>query len=104
MSYFQKHVFICTNQRDADKKCCNQEGASILCQYAKTKIKELKLGENQQVRVNIAGCLGRCAEGPVLVIYPEAVWYTYSSQKDIDQIIEEHLLKNKIVQRLLLSL
>jgi (2Fe-2S) ferredoxin len=52
------------------------------------------------VRINQAGCLDRCDEGPVLVIYPEAVWYTYVDREDIDEIVSEHLQNGRIVERL----
>ena len=52
------------------------------------------------VRINIAGCLDRCEEGPVIVVYPEGVWYSYIDQEDVDEIIEEHLLQGRIVERL----
>ena len=54
-----------------------------------------------KVRVNKAGCLDRCAAGPVAVVYPEAVWYTYVDQQDIDEIVESHLKHGRIVERLL---
>jgi (2Fe-2S) ferredoxin len=52
------------------------------------------------VRVNQAGCLDRCAEGPVIVVYPEEIWYTYVDKDDIDEIIEEHLVNGRVVERL----
>ena len=104
MTYYTKHIFLCTNQRDNDKKCCNQAGASEMLDYAKTRIKELGLSEKQQVRVNKAGCLGRCAEGPAIVIYPEGVWYTYQNKADIDEIIDSHLCNGKIADRLQLCI
>lgn len=54
------------------------------------------------VRVNTAGCLDRCALGPVLVIYPEAIWYSYVDREDIDEVIEQHLIQGKVVDRLLI--
>lgn len=53
-----------------------------------------------KVRVNRAGCLDRCAGGPIAVVYPEAVWYTYVDHSDIDEIVERHLLKGEVVERL----
>ncbi|MGV2481798.1 UNVERIFIED_CONTAM: (2Fe-2S) ferredoxin domain-containing protein, partial [Salmonella enterica subsp. enterica serovar Weltevreden] len=53
-----------------------------------------------KTRVNMAGCLDRCGEGPVMVIYPEAVWYTYVDREDIDEIIDEHLVHGRVVERL----
>lgn len=100
MSYFQHHVFFCLNQREAGEACCCNKGASELFEYAKERIRELKLGGPGKVRINKAGCLGRCDKGPLLVIYPEGVWYTYSSRSDIDQIIDDHIIGGQIVERL----
>ena len=71
-------------------------------QYMKKRCKALKLTGKGKIRINKAGCLDRCGQGPVMVIYPEAVWYTWVDNDDIDEIIEEHLLKGKVVKRLLL--
>ncbi len=68
--------------------------------YAKDRIKALKLSGQGQVRINQAGCLDRCAEGPVMVIYPEETWYTYADKKDVDEIINEHLIHHRVVERL----
>ena len=68
--------------------------------YAKARIKELGLSGQNQVRINQAGCLDRCEEGPVLVVYPEGVWYTYVDQHDVDEIIDQHLVNGIIVERL----
>jgi len=68
--------------------------------YAKQKIKDLGLAGEGKVRVNQAGCLDRCEEGPVCVVYPEGTWYTYVDEADIDEIIESHLIKGIPVQRL----
>ena len=68
--------------------------------YAKSRIKELGLAGKGRVRINQAGCLDRCEEGPVIVVYPEEVWYTYVDQEDIDEIIEKHLVNGVIVERL----
>ncbi len=68
--------------------------------YAKKRVKEQSLSGEGKVRINQAGCLDRCEEGPCIVVYPEAVWYTYVDQHDIDEIIESHLKHGKIVERL----
>ena len=70
--------------------------------YVKEKCKLLGIHGQDQVRINSAGCFGRCQEGPVIVVYPEAVWYTFVDEEDLDEIIDQHLLKGQIVQRLLL--
>ena len=101
VSYYDKHVFFCCNQREPGaKQCCNNAGASELRDYAKAKVKELKLSGAGKVRVNMAGCLDRCDEGPCVVVYPEAVWYTYVDREDIDEIVEEHLQNGRVVERL----
>ncbi len=100
MTYYQHHVFFCTNQRDAGEACCANHGARKIRDYAKQKLKQLEKHGAGQVRINLAGCLGRCAEGPVLVIYPEETWYTYIDEEDIDEIIEQHLMNGKVVERL----
>jgi (2Fe-2S) ferredoxin len=63
-------------------------------------MKELGLTGEGKVRVNKSGCLDRCEEGPVCVVYPEAVWYTYVDESDIDEIIDSHLVDGKPVKRL----
>ena len=100
MSYFKQHVFICCNQRANNDPCCNAHGATAMFDYAKARVAELKLNEPGMVRINKAGCLGRCLEGPVMVIYPEAVWYQFVDQADIDEIIESHLINGVPVDRL----
>ncbi|MEY2682760.1 MAG: (2Fe-2S) ferredoxin domain-containing protein [Betaproteobacteria bacterium] len=100
MSYYKKHVFFCINQRENGVACCAQCGAAELQAYAKEKIKGLKKNGPGKIRVNRAGCLDRCDEGPVMVVYPEAVWYRYFDQHDIDEIIDSHLLHDRHVERL----
>ena len=69
-------------------------------EHAKGRIKQLGLNQPGKVRINKAGCLERCEEGPVIVIYPEAIWYTYIDKSDIDEIIDEHIVNGRIVERL----
>jgi (2Fe-2S) ferredoxin len=101
MSYFDKHVFFCTNQRAPGEVCCNNCGAQKMRDYVKNKIKALGIStEANRIRINSAGCMDRCDDGPVLVIYPEGVWYTYVDENDLDEIITEHLQHGRIVDRL----
>jgi (2Fe-2S) ferredoxin len=94
-------VFFCCNQRDGgDRPSCNAKGASKMRDYAKGRVKALGLAGEGKVRINQAGCLDRCEEGPCVVVYPDAVWYTYVDQADIDEIIQEHLQNGRIVERL----
>ena len=98
--YFKYHVFFCTNQREAGQACCNAHGAEAMRMYAKDKVKALGLAGAGKVRINNAGCLDRCNDGPALVIYPEGTWYRYVDQEDIDEIIDEHLVHGRVVERL----
>lgn len=100
MNHFKHHVFFCCNQREPGANCCNNHGAQDLRDYAKKKVKALGLAGEGKVRINQAGCLDRCDEGPVLVVYPEAVWYTYVDREDIDEIVTEHLQHGRVVERL----
>lgn len=100
MSYYRYHVFFCCNQRDDGRACCNDHDAQQMRDYAKARVKELGLAGKDRVRVNQAGCMDRCEEGPVVAVYPQGVWYTYVDRHDIDEIIEEHLVNGRVVQRL----
>ncbi len=101
MSYYERHIFFCCNQREGtERPSCNGKGASEMRDYAKQRVKELGLSGEGKSRVNMAGCLDRCEEGPCIVVYPEAVWYTYVDRADIDEIVEEHLQHGRFVERL----
>ena len=100
MSYYRHHVFFCTNKREDGSACCQNFDAQAMRDHAKARVKELGLNGKGAVRINNAGCLDRCSEGPVIVVYPEGVWYTYVDQADIDEIIEEHLRHGRVVERL----
>ena len=101
--FFKYHVFFCCNQREAGESCCARFGAQKMRDYAKQRIKALELNGEGGVRINSAGCLGRCEKGPVVVVYPEGVWYTWIDEEDIDEIIEQHLQQGKVVERLLVK-
>ena len=103
MSYYERHIFFCLNQRDDGRACCADRGAASMQEHAKRRCKELDLNGPGKVRVNKAGCLDRCEEGPVAVVYPEGIWYTYVDREDIDEIVESHLRDGMPVKRLLLS-
>ena len=103
MSYFKHHVFFCLNLREDGRKCCASAGAQDLHAHAKDRVKELGISGPGGVRVNKAGCLDRCEEGPCLVVYPEGVWYTYVDREDIDEIVDEHLVHGRVVERLRLG-
>ena len=101
MSFYNKHVFFCTNQRVDGSACCNDKGAQKARDYVKDKVKQLGIANLQNsIRINSAGCMDRCDEGPVIVVYPEGTWYTYVDEHDLDEIIEEHLKNGRVVERL----
>lgn len=101
-SYYERHVFFCLNERKNGEQCCAQYQAQQAFDHCKTQVKAAGLAGPGQVRVNKAGCMDRCAAGPVLVVYPEAVWYTYVDNADIDEIVESHLKNGQVVERLLI--
>jgi (2Fe-2S) ferredoxin len=100
-SYFQRHIFFCLNQRSGGEACCANHQAEAAFDRCKSQVRAAGLAGPGQVRVNRAGCLDRCAGGPVAVVYPEGVWYSYVDQHDIDEIVESHLKSGKVVERLL---
>ncbi|TDY04266.1 (2Fe-2S) ferredoxin domain-containing protein [Thiohalophilus thiocyanatoxydans] len=100
MSFYKHHVFFCVNQREEGETCCANCGAQQMRDYAKQRVKDLGLHGKGEIRINNAGCLDRCEEGPVIVVYPDETWYTYVDEEDIDEIIEEHLLNGRVVDRL----
>jgi len=102
-NFYNYQLFFCTNQRAAGENCCANFNATKVRKYAKERLKALGLHGEGQSRANIAGCLGRCEAGPVIVVYPEGIWYTYVDEEDIDEIIESHIKQGKIVDRLVIK-
>ena len=100
MSYYQYHVFFCLNRRDGPRPCCAAQGAEQAFEHCKKAVKQAGLAGPGKVRVNRAGCMERCEQGPVCVVYPQGIWYTYVDQQDIDEIVERHLQRGEIVERL----
>ncbi len=102
--FYKHHVFFCLNERDpGDRVSCARQGAKNAQEHAKQRVKQLGLAGPGATRINKAGCLDRCEQGPVCVVYPEAVWYTYVDQSDIDEIVESHLRDGVVVERLLID-
>lgn len=100
MGRFKHHIFICVNQRSPGhpKGCCADKGSVDLREFFKAEV--ARLGLKGTVRANKAGCLDRCANGPTVVVYPEGVWYWVGSKADVTEIMERHILKGEIVERL----
>ena len=101
--YYQRHIFFCLNDRDKGEKSCAHDGAA-------DGLRPLQVaGEEGRPARSPARCAStrraasnRCAGGPVAVVYPEGVWYTYVDHSDIDEIVDSHLKRGEVVTRLLL--
>ena len=102
-SYYERHIFFCLNQRANGEDCCADHRAQEGFDRCKSQVKAAGLSGPGKVRVNKAGCLDRCELGPVMVVYPEAVWYTFVDKDDIDEIIQSHLIEGKPVERLMVD-
>ena len=100
--YYDRHVFFCTNERPDGhpRGCCLAKGSMKVRNYMKARAKEMGL---KRVRINNAGCLDRCELGPVVVVYPEGVWYRCESTADADQILEVHIRDGRRAESLMLS-
>ena len=94
------HIFVCTNSREPGhpRASCDPAKEGALLRLFKGKVAQRKL--SAVVRVNKAGCLDQCEHGPMVVIYPEAVWYGRVSESDVEEIIQSHLVEGRPVARL----
>ena len=99
--YYKRHIFFCLNDRQNGEESCAHHGAQDAFDRCKAAVKAAGLAGPGKVRVNKAGCLDRCAGGPIAVVYPEETWYTYVDESDIDEIVESHLKNGVVVERLL---
>ena len=100
--YYQRHIFFCLNDRENGENSCAHHNAKAGFDHCKMRVKTENLSGPGKIRVNKSGCLDRCAGGPVAVVYPDATWYTYVDEADIDEIVDSHLKQGKVVERLLL--
>lgn len=103
MAAFTHHIFVCCNQREPGhpRGCCDPAGSEALRECFK---KELKArGLKASVRANSAGCLDQCELGPVVVIYPQAIWYGRVTPEDVPHIVEQSVVQNKVVDELHLA-
>lgn len=103
MAEYRHHIFVCENQRDAGhpRGCCAARGAESVREALKAEIKRQSAGAG--VRINKAGCLDQCEHGVTLVIYPEAVWYGFVQPADVPEIVAEHIIGGRPVERLRLK-
>lgn len=103
MAHYNKHVFVCVNQKVPGKTCCANAGGEACFEHLKSQLLELGLHGPGKIRVSKSGCLGRCSEGPCIVVYPEQTWYSYQSMEEVDSIIQEHLVNDTVVESLLID-
>jgi (2Fe-2S) ferredoxin len=100
MPPFERHIFICTNQRPGDhpRGCCQSKGAEKIRDCFKNEVKER--GLQGTVRANASGCLDGCELGPTVVVYPEGIWYRVETPADVKEIMDEHIASGRVVRRL----
>lgn len=102
MPSFQRHVFVCINERPADhpKGCCKARGGVEVRDALKAEL--TKRGLSKTIRANNAGCLDQCERGVTIVVYPEQVWYGGVTVDDVQEIVDTHLVGGEVVSRLLI--
>ncbi len=99
--HFRAHLFVCTNRRPPDHPhgSCAALGSQDLVEAMRKMAKEEFALED--IRVNNAGCLGRCDKGPVLVVYPEGVWYSVKTPEDMREVLTAHVIDGGRCERLM---
>ena len=99
---YEKHIFICANQKAEGKVCCGEGRGMELVEKFREVLKEN--GLQGKVRAQRAGCLDECKNGPALVIYPEGTYYLRVTPDRVDEIVKSHVMQNKIVEDLVLKI
>lgn len=97
---YEIHVFVCENERPADhpRGCCAaKDGGKIRLWFKESMARH---GVTRSFRVNRAGCLDYCELGPVVVVYPDAIWYSPKNREDVEEIVTQHFAKGEVVERL----
>ncbi len=102
MPRYKRHLFVCVNERPPEdpKGCCAAKGSATVREKFKEGLKSR--GLSGIVRANAAGCLDACGFGVTVVVYPEAVWYGGVAVEDVEEIIEKHVIRGEVVDRLVM--
>jgi (2Fe-2S) ferredoxin len=95
MSVYERHVFVCTRG-----EWCPAVDGDGLGEHARLKSRVKAAGLGDRVRINHSGCFSQCGNGPMLVVYPDAVWYAHVTPDDADEIFERHIVGGEVVDRL----
>lgn len=107
MSYYRRHVFVCENHRDNGDACCaaGADAAAVTqpVKLLRSYLQAHNMHGKGRTRINRAGCCDRCPQGPVIVVYPDNIWYRYQSENDLREIAQTHLIDGRIVDHLRLA-
>lgn len=100
MAAFRHHIFLCENVREPGhaRGCCDPEGKGELRSAFKGELK--KAGVAGTTRANKAGCLDQCEHGPVVVVYPQGIWYGHVKVEDVPRIVRETIVGGKVLEDL----
>ena len=90
---YDKHIFICTNQKAEGKACCGETSGMELVNKFKEVLRDK--GLQGKVRAQRSGCIDACGNGPALVIYPEGTYYGQVTINDVERIVEQHIQNNQ---------